>query len=206
MSRDTVHGVSRDPLSLTYGVRMEIGTVADWVSACSALLAVAVASAAWIVARRSYQVQLEDVRRRLQQQEAEVRQQKEQARREQGDKVAAWLIFDEPEWNVHYVNASKLPVYELSIRVFSEDFDRVIHRGVEGPAGPRKSRRLTEALNKVLKQSGATATVARPDGLECELAFTDAAGVRWRRGPRGDLTEVARNFELRGQKVDQWVT
>lgn len=177
---------------------MEIGTVADWVNACSALLAVGSPLRPGLSPAEVIEVQLEDARRRLQQQEAEVH-------REQGDKVAAWLVFDKPEWNVHHVNASRLPVYDLSIRVFGEGFDCVIERGVEGPAGPRKSRRLTEALNKVLKQSGAAANVARPDGLECELTFTDAAGVQWRRGPHGELNEVARGFELPGRKVNQWL-
>jgi hypothetical protein len=157
---------------------LQWGDVPAWISAIVSLLALCSAvvgvTQAWRVLklqRAADQRALEELSKRL-----------GEERRAQAAKVSAWVstVHDGAATvavaNVR--NASELPVYDLTARVHLDGrVTETLDIGVLPPD--------IEPLHRPLTASGRPA-----DPWGVELAFRDSAGLVWRRGPQGALTET----------------
>src|SRR4051794_29582904 len=97
---------------------------------------------------------------------------------------------------VQGVNASGLPIFRLTVLIRSNKpaFSVAIERGTQGPGGPDRVRKLSNAVEYVLAQRNALDM--DPGDLFMEIAFTDTSGARWRRDHLGILHEVPSEFDF----------
>ncbi|TWF77197.1 hypothetical protein FHX44_113102 [Pseudonocardia hierapolitana] len=175
---------------------MDLGSVADWVNAAGTVCAFGAALFAGIVAVGSYRTQQRAIDRQLTAHAEDERRRARSERQWQASKVAVWVYRGRNSWTVHAANSSGLPVYRLTVRIAGEEppFSVAIERGTQGPTPADTARKLTNALRVVLDQRNALHM--DPNKLHVAIAFTDAAGVRWRRDERGKLDEVPDSFDF----------
>jgi hypothetical protein len=175
---------------------MELGSWADWVNAVGTYLAVAGAVFAGVIALRSYRAQRAATNRQIAQYAEDESRRLERERRDQASKVAIWAFRGRYHWLVHGVNASGLPIFRLIVLIRGKNpaFSVAIERGTQGPGGPSKVRKLSNALEHVLTQRNALDTDMHD--LQMEIAFTDTSGIRWHRDHTGLLREVPSNFDF----------
>lgn len=184
-----------------FGGRGSWGNVPTWVLAVSALLALVAAAFAAVAAYELLRV--ESRRHALAAEEQRTRE--EAQRRAQASKVAAWygrwssvvkgpgMTADHREWlrcGAVISNASDLPVYNVRVSL-------CVAVGSSARLTWRQGERFAGALRLV---PPGQEHVEMPDHLRTEeeasgnqptwlaaIEFTDAAGVRWLRDPRGRL-------------------
>ncbi|WP_143517208.1 hypothetical protein [Pseudonocardia sp. MH-G8] len=180
---------------------MDLGSVADWVNAAGTLGAFGAALFAGIVAVRGYRIQQRAVDRQLAAHADDERRRAQGEHQWQASKVAVWVRRGRSSWTVYAANSSDLPVYRLTVRISSEEppFSVAIERGTQRPTPADTARKLTNALRVVLDQRNALHL--DPNNLDVAIAFTDAAGVRWRRDEHGKLDEVPDSFDF--DEVDE---
>jgi hypothetical protein len=161
------------------------GSVADWVSAVATVAALLAAAYA---ARAAFR-------------QLGVLEQQERDRREAHDirdaaRVAVWARIDVerglPE--LRYINASGMPVHDLTLWVVTPEKTFEMHYVVDGPSAESKTmKRGTDELRRQIEISA-----YRPDwtrllesgGLLCAAAFRDSANRAWLRDFHGLLTRV----------------
>jgi hypothetical protein len=175
---------------------VDSGSVADWVNAAGTIGAFGAALFAGIVAVRGYRTQQRAIDRQLAAHAEGERRRTQGERQWQASKIAVWVYRGRNSWTVHAANSSGLPVYHLTVRIAGEEppFAVAIERGTQGPTPADTARKLTNALRVVLDQRDALHM--DPNKLHVAIAFTDAAGVRWRRDERGKLDEVPDSFDF----------
>lgn len=175
---------------------MEPGTVADWVNAAGTYLAFSGATFAGVVAYRAYKIQSRGTQAQLDAFATEERHRRDSNQRSQATKVAMWIYRGYAGWFVQWVNASELPIYGVVVRILGENptVSVAIERGTQGPSAPGNSRKLTHALRQILDERGASEM--NPVDLKLEIAFTDAAGIRWLRDGDGRLRQVESRFNF----------
>lgn len=180
---------------------MDLGSIADWVNAAGTVGAFGAALFAGIVAVRGYRTQQRAIDRQLAVHAEDERRRAQSERQWQASKVAVWVYRGRNSWTVHAANSSGLPVYRLTVRISGEEppFSVAIERGTQGPIPADTARKLTNALRVVLDRRNALHM--DPNKLHVAIAFTDAAGVRWRRDERGKLDEVPDSFDF--DEVDE---
>jgi hypothetical protein len=180
---------------------VDSGSVADWVNAAGTVGAFGAALFAGIVAVRGYRTQQRAIDRQLAAHAEDGRRRAQSERQWQASKVAVWVYRGRNSWTVHAANSSGLPVYRLTVRISGEDppFSVAIERGTQAPTPADPARKLTNALRVVLEQRNALHM--DPNKLHVAIAFTDAAGARWRRDERGQLEEVPESFDF--DEVDE---
>lgn len=177
---------------------VDFGSVADWVNAAGTLGAFGAALFAGTVAVRSYRTQQKAIDRQLAGHVEDERRRAQSERQWQASKVAVWVFRGRNNWTVHAANSSGLPVYRLTVRISGEEppFSVAIERGTQSPTPADTAHKLTNALRVVLDQRNAVHM--DPNKLHVAIAFTDAAGVRWRRDEHGKLDEVPDSFDFDG--------
>jgi hypothetical protein len=175
---------------------VDSGSVADWVNAAGTIGAFGAALFAGIVAVRGYRTQQRAIDRQLAAHAEDERRRTQGERQWQASKIAVWVYRGRNSWTVHAANSSGLPVYRLTVRIAGEEppFAVAVERGTQGPTPADTARKLTNALRVVLHQRNALHM--DPNKLHVAIAFTDAAGVRWRRDERGKLDEVPDSFDF----------
>lgn len=184
------------PVTIDTLCRVDLGSIADWVNAAGTLLAFGAASFAGIVAVRTYGFQQRATDRQLAIHAADEHRRERNERQWQASKVAFWVYRGRHSWFMSGANNSGLPVYRVTIHVFSDhpQFSVAIERGTQGPGPSDKSRKLTNALQVLLEQRNAIEM--DPNELRLAIAFTDAAGIRWHRNELGRLEEVPESFNF----------
>jgi hypothetical protein len=175
---------------------VDFGSIADWVNAGGTVGAFGAALFAGIVAVRSYRNQQQAIDRQLAAHAEDEHRRAQRERQWQAGKVAVWVYRGRNSWTVHAANSSGLPVYRLTVRISGEEppFSVAIERGTQEPTPADTARKLTNALRVVLDQRNALHM--DPNKLHVAIAFTDAAGIRWRRDERGKLDEVPDSFDF----------
>lgn len=154
------------------------GDVPAWISAIVSLLALCSAVFGVAQAWRVLQIQRAGDRRALD----ELRNRLDEERRAQAGKVSAWVSTVHEGAAATAItnvrNSSELPVYDLRARVhLNGQVVETLDIGVLPPS--------FEPLHRPLTTSGHPA-----DLWGVELAFRDSAGLLWRRGQEGRLTET----------------
>jgi hypothetical protein len=175
-----------------------MGSVADWMNAAGTVSAFGAALFAGIVAVRGYRTQQRAIDRQLAAHAEDERRRAQSERQWQAGKVAVWVYRGRNSWTVRSANNSGLPVYRLTMCVSGDDppFSVAIERGTQDPTVSNTSHKLTIALRVALAQRNALHM--DPNKLHVAIAFTDAAGIRWRRDARGTLEEVPDSFDFDG--------
>jgi hypothetical protein len=115
---------------------VDLGSIPDWVNAAGTVLAFGAALFAGIVAVRSYRSQQRATDRQLAIHAADEYRREQGERRWQASKVVIWIYRGRYSWIMSGANNSGLPVYRLTIHVFSEHpkFSVAIERGTQGPS------------------------------------------------------------------------
>jgi hypothetical protein len=187
-----------------FGARASWGDVGTWALAVTGLLALVAAVFAGLVAYAVLAVEMRRDqfaaadRRRAEQERAE---QREADRRGQADRVAAWfgvwqrsdapaLVAD----GVVVMNASALPVYDMDVTFcLPQDLDRDggWYQGAVGKLPERlvtvpPGEQVREKIPGDVRRVGEARAGSKPGWL-IAIEFTDAAGARWHRDPRGRL-------------------
>jgi len=163
--------------------------MADWLNAVGTLLAFGAATVAAMAALRSYRAQLAALEADVTRLREENARREAQDRRAQAATVAVWAFQGQSGWCVDLVNDSGLPVHDLAVRFRFGSAVHVAQRGTQGPTPARRSDQLTDELRRFV--AGLPAATVGAGGPALDVAFTDAAGLRWHRQPCGRLTEVA---------------
>ena len=161
------------------------GSVPDWISAAATVAALLAASYAARVGYRQLKV--------LEVQEQD-RQRAERIR--DASRVAVWVRVDEvralPE--LRYVNASGMPIYDLSLWVVTPGHTFRVVYVVDGPAAESKTMvRGTADLQRQITERayGPDWTHLLKSGrLVCAVTFRDSVNRTWFRDFHGRLTEV----------------
>jgi hypothetical protein len=162
--------------------RLDWGDVPTWVSASISLLALMAATAAAVGAFRLYSVE----RANKQRAEAEIAQRAVEQRRTQAAQVACWMgsVHDRAGRGsvlvVNLRNASELPVYDVMIEVTANTSEPTLVTLPVLPPGATPVERPVPGPADVHGQ---------PNPCSVTMRFRDSAGVVWRRGQDGTLTE-----------------
>lgn len=179
------------------------GSVADAVAAVGTVGALIAAT----IAARAAQGQLRATRRQVEYQAEQLAKMDERSRREQAEKVSAWVHYDIPygggdEWiDPRMVdhgeaailnNASESPVYDVAVMVSPT------HRFTMFYSDLPPGRMEADDVTLPLKEYYAMDPYAGPYRLA--IIFTDRAGVRWFRDFQGQLTQRPERF----RQQDAW--
>lgn len=175
---------------------VDVGSWADWVNAVGTYLAVAGAAFAGAVALRSYRVQQASTIRQVAEYVKEEKRRLQTERQAQAATVAVWVFRGRSRWHVYRANGSDLPIFRVTVyfECATHAISTAVERGTQGPSNAQESTKLTNALYYILNR--ANSLDADPDEIRVEIAFTDAAGIRWCRRADGMLDEVPKDFDF----------
>jgi hypothetical protein len=169
---------------------MESGSVADWVNAIGTLLAFAGATAAVVIARRSYETQLRQTTVQIAALEQAEQQRRAEEERAQASRVAFWVGVVSQGPGVAYVNLSGLPVYDVVIRTLV--LDRTFTTEYRA-LGPNTGEFFLGRVNKTLLEGmpndrGLWHELLQENRFACIVGFRDASDRWWMRDRHGKLS------------------
>ena len=181
------------------------GSVPDWLAGVGAVLALMFAALAVRAVRhtnRQQAIQLEQQAEQLRQQARQLAGMEESRRREQAEKVAAWISIDESLLEIK--NTAESPVYDVHIYVMGTA-SLTSDGAIEGPS-EYLFLELVRPSAEPIRRSLIDALMGS-DGLmltgRVAITFRDAAGLMWERDALGNLRQhtsrslLERRAELR---------
>jgi hypothetical protein len=150
------------------------GNAPGWASVVVALIALLFAGLGARAAIRGNANQQEQ----LEHQQKQLDEADEDKRREQANKVAAWVEISDNKVAARLVinNGSDLPVYNVRVLTFGDISNRAVQILKFPTLGPGKE--YGQSFGIPLEDISI---------IRATIQFSDAAGVRWTRGPDGQL-------------------
>ncbi|MEU1762869.1 hypothetical protein [Micromonospora sp. NPDC005652] len=205
------------PLTVCLAVwltRVEPGDLATWVGALANIATLGLALLAGVVSFRVYKIEA----RRDDQAEADRRERAEDDKRSQAELISVWFAQKQSTvisswaaatggerrvliWAAHILNASRLPVYDLTV------YFSLIGHGETVRVRKVRARRVVPPLEhpRIVKAPGDFTENLSHEALRDEVAvaveFRDAAGRRWFRDNDGFLHPVV---DAQGAKPGGW--